>query len=208
MRTPTFKISNTTVCTISSFAPTGHHICTASHDRTVKIWDTARKRCSYTLPHDVWVTSVEIFTCKPGLFATATKKICDSIRTHYAESPNDACFSLSPAELRPDWQIYPKCQRWDSGPYTCHLLLAGFHQWHNDSNESGQVALWDALTFASNKVSPSAQSVYAPAWHSHPWLFATGGAPDGMITHGYSTKTVVRAWDLRNTTRYTMEYGV
>ncbi|KAL2041676.1 hypothetical protein N7G274_005460 [Stereocaulon virgatum] len=193
-----------------TFAPTGHYMYTASHDRTVKIWDTARKRCLNTLPHDAWVTSVEVSPYKAGLFATATKKIRDSIRIYYAESPEDAlvqsCISSSRAELKPDWQIYPECLRWGSGPHTHHLLLAGFHQWHDDSNGLGQVVLWDALAFASIKVLPSAQSVYAAAWHPHSSLFATGGAPGGMITNRYSTKTVVRAWDLRNTMRYTVEY--
>ena len=193
-----------------AFAPTGSRMYTASHDRTVKIWDTSLRQCHATLRHDAWVTSIEASTQIPGLFATATKQIHDAIRVYRSQSsdtaPVPSCFSSSRAELRPDWQIYPECLRWGPTPYTSHLLLAGFHQWSEDLNGSGQIILWDALASESIKVSPSSQSVYAAAWHPCSSLFATGGAPSGLVTDKQSTKSVVRIWDLRTTKRYTMEY--
>ena len=193
-----------------AFAPIGTRMYTASHDRTVKIWDTALRSCQATLRHDAWVTSIEASTQIPGLFATATKKTQNAIRVYYSQSSDDALvhshFSSSRAELRPDWQIYPECLRWGPTPYTSHLLLAGFYQWSDDSGGSGQIVLWDAHAFQGVKVSPSSQSVYAAAWHPHSSLFATGGAPSGVVTDRQSTKSVVRTWDLRTTKRYTMEY--
>ena len=194
--------------TAIAFAPVGNRMYTASHDQTVKIWDTSLKTCQGTLGHDGWVTSIEASTQVDGLFATATKTTHDPIRIYHSEDNSLAYshFSSSRAEMRPDWQIYPECLRWGTQPYTSHLLLAGFHQWGDDANESGQLMLWDARAFQSIKVSPSSQSVYAASWHPNSLLFATGGSPGNVLSDKISTQSVVRTWDVRSSKRYTMEY--
>ena len=194
--------------TAIAFAPSGNRMYTASHDQTIKIWDTSAKTCQGTLNHNGWVTSIEASTQVDGLFATATKTTHDSIRIYHCKDDNlsHSHFSSSRAEMRPDWQIYPECLRWGTQPYTSHLLLAGFHQWGDDANESGQLMLWDARAFQCIKVSPSSQSVYAASWHPSSPLFATGGSPGNVLTDKVSTQSVVRTWDVRSSKRYTMEY--
>ena len=194
--------------TAIAFAPTGNRMYTASHDQTVKIWDTSTKTCQGTLSHNGWVTSIEASTEVDGLFATATKTTHDSIRIYYSkdDSLSYTPFSSSRAEVRSDWEIYPECLRWGTQPYTSHLLLAGFHHWGDDANESGQLMLWDARAFQSIKVSPSSQSVYAASWHPSSPLFATGGSPGTVLSDKVSTQSVVRTWDVRSSKRYTMEY--
>ena len=194
--------------TAIAFAPTGNWMYTASHDQTVKIWDTSTKTCQSTLNHSGWVTSIEASAQVDGLFATATKTTHASIRIYNSkdDSLSYSHFSSSRAEMRPDSQIYPECLRWGTQPYTSHLLLAGFHQWGDDANESGQLMLWDAHAFQSIKVSPSSQSVYAASWHPSSPLFATGGSPGNVLSDKVSTQSVVRTWDVRSSKRYTMEY--
>ena len=206
--------------TVSSiaFAPTGSRMFTASHDRTVKIWDTSRRQhgCIFTLPHSSEVTSVEISPYASGLFATASKSIKDAIRIYYLDNLEESAllhssFSSTRAEARPDWRIYPECLRWGTTPSTGHLLLAGFQSWtEHDGNgpaPQGQLCLWDAHAFESIKVSPSSQSVFTAAWHPSLPFFATGGAPGGgLLSDRFKTKSVVRSWDLRSPKHYTMEY--
>ena len=194
--------------TAIAFAPTGNRMYTASHDQTVKIWDTSTKACQSTLNHSGWVTSIEASTQIDGLFATATKTTHDSIRIYNSndESLLYSHFSSSRAEMRPNSQIYPECLRWGTQSYTSHLLLAGFHQWGDEANESGQLMLWDAHACQTIKVSPSSQSVYAASWHPNSPLFATGGSPGNVLSDRVSTQSVVRTWDVRSSKRYTMEY--
>ena len=193
-----------------AFSPTGDRMFTASHDSTVKIWDISdgKQQCLSTLPHEAWVTSVEISGYRQGLFATASKCVKDAVRIYY----DNACyvnFSASRAESRPDWKIYPECLRWGPNAYNSHLLLAGFQQWDQQEDlisGGGQLCLWDANAFESIKVTPSSQSVYAAAWHPTQPFFATGGAPGNNIIDKANTKTVVRTWDVRNPKRYQVEY--
>lgn len=196
-----------------AFSLTGTRMYTASHDQTVKIWDVPRKRCMATVPHDAWVTSIEASPQRAGLFATASKCIQDSIRIYYSQASDDSLcrtqFSSSRAQKKPFRQIYPECLRWGPTPQTSHLLLAGFQQWSDEGEGGpgeGQLLLWDANAFQAVKVSPSSQSVYAAAWHPTQPFFATAGAPGSVITDKLTTKSVVRTWDVRSSTHFTMEY--
>ena len=206
--------------TVSSiaFSLTGNLMYTASHDRTVKVWDVSAEQrgCLLTLPHHADVTSIESSAHIPGLFATASKSLKDSIRVYRSDNSEYSYQAYIPltssrAEARIDRQIYPECLRWGLAPYTSHLLLAGFQQWAEpDSNgppRLGHLCLWDANAFEYITVSPSSQSVFAAAWHPVLPTFATGGAPGGgILTDKYSTKTVIRTWDFRSPGRYTVEY--
>ncbi len=199
--------------TVSSiaFSPRADRMYTASHDRTVKIWDTSAPHHSpMTLQHDAHVTSVEVSAHTPGLFATGSNVIENAVRVYYMEN-NYALhvdFSSSRAVAKPALNIHPECLRWGPSAWTSHLLLAGFHQNHTDEpSQEGQLCLWDANAFQFIKVIPSSQSVFAAAWHPTMNYFATGGAPGGnILTDKFRTKTVVRTWDVRAPGHYTMEY--
>ena len=198
-----------TVASIA-FSPAGDRMYTASHDCTVKIWDvsTENYRCLNTLSHEAWVTSLEISKHRPGLFATASKCVKDAVRI-YHESFGHVNISASRAEMRPEWKIYPECLRWGPNSHTSHLLLVGFQQWEQQGGlltGGGQLCLYDAQAFAMNKVLPSSQSVYAAAWHPTELFFATGGAPGMNVADKLNTKSVVRVWDVRLTTRCHVEY--
>jgi len=194
-----------------AFSPTADRMYTASHDRTVKIWATsAPQQCLATLQHDAHVTSVEVSAHRPGLYATGSAVIENAVRVYYTETnyPLHVDFSSSRAVAKPAWKIHPECLRWGSTAGTSHLLLAGFRQNNTDeASQEGQLCLWDANAFQFIKVVPSSQSVLAAAWHPTLDFFATGGAPGGnLLTDKYKTKTVVRTWDLRVPSHYTMEY--
>lgn len=195
------------------FSSTGKRMYTASIDQTVKVWDVLRKRCIATFAHDAWVTSIEASTQRPGLFATASKCIHNSIRIYYSQDSEDSIcrtqFSSSRAQKKPVLRIFPECLRWGPTAHISHLLLAGFQQLSDDGDGNvgeGHLLLWDANTFQTVKVSPFSQSVYAAAWHPTQSIFATGGAPGQVITDRYNTKSVVRTWDVRSSTGMAMEY--
>lgn len=199
--------------TVSSvaFCSTANRMYTASHDCTVKIWDTSDPQpCLKTLPHDAHVSSVEASAQVPGLFATGSAVIENAVRVYYSENNylRPVEFSSERAEKKPAWKIHPECLRWGPTAYTSHLLLAGFHQTDTDEpSQEGQLCLWDTNTSQPIKVIPSSQSILAAAWHPTLNFFATGGAPGGnVLTDKYRTRTVVRTWDLRAPTHYSMEY--
>ena len=203
--------------TVSSigFSSSTDRMYTASHDRTVKIWDTSakEKKCIQSFVHNAKVTSVEVSSHLHGVFATASDVIEDSIRVYYT-NPDESnyahvSFSSSRAQLKQKWRIYPECLRWGPTVDTCHLLLAGFRQWEHGNDEvarEGQLCLWDVNASKAIKVIPSSQGILAAAWHPTLPFFATGGAPGSTVTDRYITKTVVRTWDLRSPKHYSMEY--
>ena len=204
--------------TVSSiaFSPMSDQMYTASYDRTVKIWDTqaSQATCLGTLHHNGKVTSIDASPSIPGLFATATELIEQSIRIYYTDNienvnPAYIPFSSSRALAKQEWKISPECIHWGSTSYTSHLLLAGFRQrWTDEAGvpQQGHLCLWDINTLDPIKVAPSSQSVLAAAWHPVLPFFATGGAPGSYVTEKDLTKSVVRTWDLRNPLHYTMEY--
>ena len=196
-----------------AFTPSGDQMYTASHDKTVKIWDVYRRSCIATLAHDSWVTSVEASQQWSGLFATAAGCIKDPIRIYHSQgSDYPSCytqFSSSRALARPLLSIHPECLRWGPTAQTSHLLLAGFHTSNEEDGENGtegQLILWDVAAGATIKVAPSSQSVFAAAWHPTQPFFATGGAPGNNVTNKWLNKSVVRTWDVRSSKHYTMEY--
>jgi len=198
-----------------AFSPTGDRMYSASHDHNVKIWDVPSRRCTTTLKHEANVTSVDVSTQHHGLFASASHCINDSIRVYYPNESQELgldhiLFSSPSAVAKPKCEIYPECIRWGPSAHTSHLLLAGFSQWaelSNDLGRAGQLCIWDVTTGQSIKVMPSSQSVSSAVWHPTLSYFATGGAPGGgALADKRGTKTVVRTWDVRTSTRYTMEY--
>ena len=199
------------------FGPVANRMYTASHDRTVKIWDvSATKKCLRTLHHDAKVTSVEVSSQIPGLFATASATIDNAIHLYYEEDMEESTdselgsdtFSSARAQKYPDLKIYPECLRWGPNYHNRNLLLAGFRQWDHDDGEvprQGHLCLWDLNKPGFLRVMPSAQSVLAAAWHPHRPYFATGGAP-GKEVGDRKTRTVVRVYDVRAPNSVTSEY--
>ena len=206
--------------TISSlqFSRDGSCLYTASHDKTVKVWDAAsgKRTCQQTLRHDALVTDLDTSVRFEGIFATASKTIDGAIRVYFPKPGDEnelssVCYTSSRAKEKPEWQVYPECLRWGRTANTGHLLLAGFQQWGETANEhcrEGQVCLWDTCTGQSLKVSPGSQSVFTATWHPTHDLFATGGVPGNTLklTHRHTTKSVVRTWDVRTLSHYTVEY--
>ena len=197
-----------------AFSPAGDQMYTASYDQTVKIWDVSTKRCTATLPHDALVTSIDVSSQTPGLFASGSECLENAIRIYYCDSSLDDLqhfdiTSIRASQKRRTRLIFPECLRWGPTPGTGHLLMAGFQQSSNEGYgnfKEGDLVLWDVQASESIRVSPSSQSIYAATWHPTLPLFATGGASGGTVTDKYTTKSVVRTWDKRMPQSSAMEY--
>ena len=192
------------------FSLQGSQLFTASHDSTVKIWDIQNDGlpcCFETLCHEARVDNLEVSPRLPKTFATGTHTTGQSIRV-YTEATLQApykyvSYGSSRAQTKPQRGIYPECLRWGTTSMTEHLLLAGFARWgdlpNNDPGQDGELCIWDVSTGQKVKKVPSSQSVFVAAFHPFLDAFATGGAPgNAALTHKYSTRTVVRIWDMRN----------
>lgn len=208
--------------TVSSlhFSCDGSRLYTASHDKTVKIWDVSSKEisCLQTIQHDAWVLDLDMSPYFRDVFAAATKTIDDSIHVYFPESDDDSISPLSSvhfqsprAKERPQWLLYPECLRWGRTANTSQLLLAGFQQWgetRDNRGREGQLCLWNVHAGVSIRVSPSSQSIFTATWHPTLDLFATGGSPSRNqgLTHPSTTRSVVRTWDVRILSRFAVEY--
>ena len=190
------------------FSPTGRTLYSASHDATVKVWDTNNDRklpiCSDTLVHNANVIALEVSEYFPDTFATASHSEESPIRV-YTKTSGDyvpITFESERAHYKPQHKILPACLRWGLVPTNQHLLLAGFLRWgdlpdHNPGRE-GDLCVWNVMTGDKLKVVPSAHSIYTAAFHPFLDAFSTGGAAGNRLTHRHTTRTVVRTWDRRN----------
>ncbi len=206
------------------FSPWGALLYTASHDRTAKIWDvsgTGLPSCICTMPHNAEVTSLEVSSHYPQVFATAAKSVDDSIRVYQPlqeEPPTGVLpvvyqfttLSSARALKHRDQYIFPECLRWGLAPGSQHLLLGGFQQWAEQdfsAARQGQICLWDVYKGASIPVRPHVSAIFAAAWHPQENIFITGGAPGtGTLSYPRVTQSVVRMYDPRHTTTYTAEF--
>ncbi|KAI4203888.1 MAG: hypothetical protein LQ350_001510 [Teloschistes chrysophthalmus] len=195
------------------FSPWGGYMYTGSHDGTAKIWDVSspsgKPRCISTLSHDAEVTSLELSTHYAGYFATATKTVKNAIRV-FSPSREPTALSSSQAVKHCHQDIYPECVRWGLTSNTKHLLLAGFQKWAGEDfsvTRRGQICLWDVNTAIEIRVRPHISSIFSAAWHPREDIFVTGGAPgSGLLSYPNETQSVVRSYDVRNTSNYMVEF--
>ncbi|KAI4100829.1 MAG: hypothetical protein L6R37_005228 [Teloschistes peruensis] len=195
------------------FSPWGGYMYTGSHDGTAKIWDVSltpgRPCCISTLSHDAEVTSLELSTHYPGYFATAAKTVNNAIRV-FSPAHEPTALSSSQAVKHCHQDIYPECVRWGLTSNTKHLLLAGFQKWAAEDFSAarcGQICLWDVNTAMEIRVRPHISSIFSAAWHPREDIFATGGAPgSGPLSYPNETQSVVRSYDVRNTSNYIVEF--
>ncbi|KAL8789599.1 MAG: hypothetical protein Q9213_001035 [Squamulea squamosa] len=206
------------------FSPWGGLLYTASHDKTAKIWDVSSEKlpsCVCTLLHNAEVTSLEVSTHYPQVFATAAKSVDDSIRVYQPLQEVESLvgapqigyqfttFSSTRALKHRSQDIFPECLRWGLAPGSQHLLLGGFQQWADhdfSAARRGHICLWDVHTGISMKVQPHSSAIFAAAWHPQENIFMTGGAPGtGDLSYPKITQSVVRLYDPRHTISYTAE---
>ncbi|KAG7010052.1 hypothetical protein G7Y79_00001g003240 [Physcia stellaris] len=191
------------------FSPEGHRMFTASHDRTIKIWDLPAHGlpvCTNTLVHSARLTQLDISPRFPQTFAVGCQDTSDSIHVYTQatlQSPYQSIrLGSTKAKLKPLHGIYPECLRWGNTSMTENLLLAGFARWgdlpDNDPGRDGELCVWDIETSQTVKKTPSSQSVTTASFHPFLDAFATGGAPGNRLTHRYTTRTVIRTWDMRS----------
>lgn len=199
------------------FAPLGGTLYTASHDHTVKVWDTTEERpiCSCTLAHEAEVTSLEITSHHPQHFATASKTANNSVRVYWPAQHGEhngyqtLNFASSRALKHRDRDIFPECIRWGLAPGSKNYLLAGYQQWADhdySAARQGHTCLWDINTAAEVTVRPHASAIFSVAWHPRDDIFITGGAPGNGLLSYRTTKSVVRSYDLRSTVNWTHEF--
>ncbi|KAL8762344.1 MAG: hypothetical protein Q9184_001651 [Pyrenodesmia sp. 2 TL-2023] len=199
------------------FAPSGGILYTASHDHTVKIWDTTEKRpiCSGTLAHEAEVTSLEVTNHHPQHFAAATKIADKSVRVYWPAQHGEQSgyqtlsFASSRALKHRDRDIFPECIRWGLAPGSKNYLLAGYQQWADhdySAARQGHICLWDVNTATEVTVRPHASAIFSVAWHPQDDIFISGGAPGKGPLSYRTTKSVVRSYDLRSTVNWTHEF--
>ena len=191
------------------FSPDGTRMFTASHDKTVKIWDVPVDKlpsCNLTLTHDATLTQLAASPRVPNVFATGSQNTAKAIRVYHGTTPEpDGCISLGStrAQAKPQHEIFPECLRWGNTPITENLLLAGFARWgelpNNNPGREGDLCIWDLSTVQKLTKTPSSQSVTAASFHPFLNAFVTGGSPGQRVTHRKTTKTAVRTWDMRVT---------
>ncbi|KAL8825122.1 MAG: hypothetical protein Q9191_004601 [Dirinaria sp. TL-2023a] len=189
------------------FSPTGQTLYSASHDSTVKVWDSDNDKgipiCTSTLMHDANVTALEVSKFFPNTFVTASHNVKDSIRVYTKQSEGyiHVTFESERAHAKPQHDILPACIRWGLVPTNQHLMLAGFLRWgelpNHDPGREGDLCLWNVATGDKLKVVPSAHSIYTAAFHPFLDAFSTGGAAGIRLTHRHTTRSVVRTWDRR-----------
>ena len=192
------------------YSPEGTRMFTASHDRTVKIWDVpvnGLPSCNLTLAHDAILAQLHASSRLPNVFATGSQTTANAIRVYHKdtsepESPwNFISFESTRAKAKPLHELFPECLRWGNTPATETLLLAGFARWgelpNNNPGRDGDLCIWDLNTGDKLTKKPSSQSVTTACFHPFLNAFATGGAPGGRVTHRKTTRTVVRTWDMR-----------
>lgn len=195
------------------FSPWGGYMYTSSHDSTAKIWDVSltsgRPCCISTLSHDAEVTSLEVSTHFPGYFATATKTVNNAIRV-FSPDHEPTAFSSPQAVKHCHQDIYPECVRWGLTSNTKHFLLGGFQRWAGEDFSAarrGQICLWDVNKGKEIRIRPHISSIFSAAWHPREDIFVTGGAPgSGPLSYPDETKSVVRSYDIRNTSNYIVEF--
>lgn len=192
------------------YSPVGTRLYTASHDRTVKIWDIPLSEglpsCIKTLKHDARLNQLDVSSRIPNTFATGSQATSNSIHI-YTQATLQSPYAYinlgsSRAEAKPRLEIFPECLRWGNTPMTEDLLLVGFARWgdlpDNDPGRDGELCVWDINTAQRIKKTPSSQSVTTATFHPFLNAFATGGAAGNRLTHRYTTRTVVRMWDMRS----------
>ena len=120
--------------TVSSlrFSGDGSRLYTASHDKTVKIWDVSSRetRCLKTLEHDALVSDLDVSSFFPGVFAAATQTMDDSIHIYFPESDDPSNSEISSvrfhsprAKTKANVEVYPECLRW--GKTACGTYMPG-----------------------------------------------------------------------------------
>ena len=198
--------------TIETVRFSGDQFYTASHDKTVKIWDVAEKPiCSDTVRYEHHASLLEV-SGHNGTVAVGIKRTNKAIHVF---NPRNICqnsmMGSSRAEAKPAQELYPSCLAWGTSPATQNLLLAGFLRWgelpDGSLKKEGHLCLWDVATGQELIIKPSAQGVYTTAWCPRMDGFAAGGIPGQYRLSDSRMQSVVRVWDLRvSLARYTFEF--
>ena len=195
------------------FSPFTNQMYSASTDQTVRIWDVNQSTCVQCLKYEAAVNTLDVSPVHPGLFATGCKTTQDAISVYKTlesgEVMVDMRLSSYRAKSRPEWEMFPECLQWGQSAYSSNLLLGGFLQWGREEAgiRHGHLCLWDATTGQDLKIAPASQAVHTAEWHPTQPLLASASTPGPKITNTKTTETVVRVWDIRESTkRVTIEY--
>ena len=192
----------------------GEKFYTASHDKTVKIWNAiSEPQCLETLSYEREASVLDLST--QGALAVGIKATDKSVHVYGTDDYNQcSVLASSRARDKPDQEIYPSCLAWGTSAPTEHYLLAGFLRWgeleDGGVKKEGHLCLWDARTGQEIReiiVKPSAQGVYTAAWCPKVEGFAAGGIPGTQASlSNRRMHSVVRLWDLRQSqNHYTFE---
>ena len=180
----------------------GNNLYTASHDKTVKIWDVAEKPvCKNTIGYEHHASLLEVSEHN-GTVAVGIKRTDNAIHVFNSRDlGQSSVLGSSRAKAKPSQELYPSCLAWGTSPLTQTMLLAGFLRWgelpDGGLKKEGHLCLWDVATEQELIIKPSAQGVYTTAWCPRMNGFAAGGIPGQHRLSDYRMQSVVRIWDLR-----------
>ena len=195
--------------TVETARIAGEQMYTASHDKTIKIWDIANDPvCSRTIHYNHHALLLEV-SKSSNILAVGIKDTGDSIHVYNTNSQS-LVLGSSRARAKPRQEIYPSSLAWGPSPQTQNLLLAGFLRWgelpDGGLKKEGHLCLWDVATAQELIIKPSAQGVYTTAWCSRVKGFAAGGIP-GLQLSNKQMQSVVRVWDIKASLgRWMMEF--
>ncbi|KAL3459867.1 WD40-repeat-containing domain protein [Aspergillus heterothallicus] len=179
---------------VSSVQWYGDTLYTSSYDRTVKLWDTSRRKatCFKTLEHGSQVIVMARSNFAENILATGTNTIglWNTEILQYTE------LELPRPRSKKDIDLIPTSISWGSNNAVGHFLLAGM----SDKEDHGvaQHGLLAAFRVCESSIqqenfSPNSQNVFDVAWHPVLPTFAAACTAGQQAPRG--TRSVVNIYE-------------
>lgn len=183
----------------------GDRLCSASYDRTVKIWDvqaSPRASCIRTLTHETNVVVMALSNWMPDLVATGAQEF-ELWNLGTDQEPTPVRLDIQRSSLqKTNINLTPTTLTWGQNAATRRFLvggMAGPSQDHFSVSLYGHLGLWkvEESEITSRKLSPDSQNIFDIKWHPSMSRFVTASTPglssSMKLPRGY--RSVVRIYE-------------